>query len=131
MSATYLCPKCGQSMRQYRRTNGQQMVQCTDRRGCNLRVPLVEMGAPDDGLDALKPAPANPLDKSHLDSLQKDTHAPANFLPGIETANRNNSHRINHLYAANNIARASNHVMLEVSTLEQRSSPPAPSRKEL
>jgi ssDNA-binding Zn-finger/Zn-ribbon topoisomerase 1 len=54
--AIHLCPKCGTSMRQYRRSNGQRMLQCLDRKGCNLRMPVAD-APPDHGLTDLKPAP--------------------------------------------------------------------------
>ena len=55
--AIHLCPKCGQAMRQYSRSNGQKMLQCIDRKGCNLRLPFTEAPAPDLGLTSLKALP--------------------------------------------------------------------------
>jgi hypothetical protein len=102
------------------------MLQCTDRRGCNLRVPVGEMGAPDRGLGDIRSdfstTPANPLDRHQLDTNQKVTHAPANFLLSIERVSRNKPHRISNLHETRVADRASNHQTNKVSQLEQRSS---------
>ena len=60
--ATFLCPKCGTSMRSYTRGNGQRMLQCRDRKGCNLRLPIADAPAPDHGLGDVKALPGAQLD---------------------------------------------------------------------
>ena len=57
MSAIYLCPKCGHAMRLYTRRNGQRMLQCLDRKNCNLNAPALDMPAADNGLSDVKALP--------------------------------------------------------------------------
>jgi ssDNA-binding Zn-finger/Zn-ribbon topoisomerase 1 len=60
--SVYICPKCSSAMRQYTRPNGQRMLQCLDRKGCNLRMPIADAPAPDHGLEELKALPGTPAD---------------------------------------------------------------------